>query len=63
MRSDRPYRAALDPGAAIEQMRTLAGIQFCPRCVRALFEVLAAKTAPEAADRLESIETLGARTV
>ena len=63
MRSDRPYRAALDPETAIDQMRTLAGIQFCPRCVTALFEVLAAQTAAEAAARLESIETIGATSV
>jgi diguanylate cyclase (GGDEF)-like protein/putative nucleotidyltransferase with HDIG domain len=48
MRSDRPYRAALDAEAAMEQMRTLAGVQFCPGCVDALFAVIAGLPAVEA---------------
>ena len=60
MRSDRPYRAALPPEVAMEQMRSLAGVQFCPRGVDALFAALAAQSAAEAALRSEPAELLGA---
>ncbi len=63
MRSDRPYRAALPPEVAMEQMRSLAGVQFCPRCVDALFAALAAQSAAEAALRAEPAELLGAPRV
>ncbi len=51
MRSDRPYRAALDAETAMEQMRSLAGVQFCPSCVNALFAVLETQSAAETALR------------
>jgi response regulator RpfG family c-di-GMP phosphodiesterase len=41
MTSDRPYRAALSPQAAREQIAAGAGTQFCPTSARALLEVLA----------------------
>jgi diguanylate cyclase (GGDEF)-like protein len=36
MLTARPYRPALAPLEAIEQVRTGSGTQFCPRCVEAL---------------------------
>lgn len=41
MTSDRPYRSALSPDAAREQIAAGAGTQFCPRCARALLDVVA----------------------
>jgi HD-GYP domain-containing protein (c-di-GMP phosphodiesterase class II) len=40
MVSDRPYRAALPPKAAVEEVRTHAGSQFCPDAAEALLTVL-----------------------
>ncbi|MBI5106222.1 MAG: HDOD domain-containing protein [Solirubrobacterales bacterium] len=40
MLSDRPYRKALEPAAALAQVRDGAGTQFDPGVVRALLEVL-----------------------
>jgi HD-GYP domain-containing protein (c-di-GMP phosphodiesterase class II) len=40
MTSDRPYRSALDPPDAIEEIELHAGTQFYTRAVRALVEVL-----------------------
>jgi diguanylate cyclase (GGDEF)-like protein len=40
MRRDRPYRPALDPAAAREQLRRGAGTQFDPRVIEALLAVL-----------------------
>jgi diguanylate cyclase (GGDEF)-like protein/PAS domain S-box-containing protein len=40
MTSDRPYRAAMDAAAALEQLRAGAGSQFDPRVVDALLAVL-----------------------
>ncbi len=40
MRSDRPYRSARSRQRALDELRTYAGSQFCPRCVYAFQEVL-----------------------
>jgi HD-GYP domain-containing protein (c-di-GMP phosphodiesterase class II) len=40
MTSDRPYRGALDPADAIEELELHSGTQFCTRAVRALVEIL-----------------------
>ncbi len=42
MTSDRPYRLAMDPAAAVAEMEVHASTQFDPRVVRALLEELAA---------------------
>ncbi|MFL5870319.1 MAG: HD domain-containing phosphohydrolase [Solirubrobacterales bacterium] len=44
MISDRPYRAALAPAAAIEELRANAGTQFDPGAVASLIEVLGGQT-------------------
>ncbi len=36
MTSDRPYRGALGPDAALRELERNAGAQFCPRAVEAL---------------------------
>src|SRR5262249_2235151 len=36
----RPYRAAPPPAAALRELRSSAGTQFCPRCVSALERIL-----------------------
>jgi putative nucleotidyltransferase with HDIG domain len=41
MTSDRPYRSALSPDVAREQIAAGAGTQFCPSSARALLDVLA----------------------
>ncbi len=43
MTSDRPYRRALPPGAARDQIAAGAGSQFCPACAGALLDVLATR--------------------
>jgi putative nucleotidyltransferase with HDIG domain len=43
MISDRPYRQALSPDAAREQIAAGAGTQFCPTCARALLDVLVSR--------------------
>jgi putative nucleotidyltransferase with HDIG domain len=40
MVSDRPYRDALGPKTAVEEVRRNAGTQFCPRAAEALLGVL-----------------------
>jgi HD-GYP domain-containing protein (c-di-GMP phosphodiesterase class II) len=40
MTSHRPYRRALDPAEAVEELERHAGTQFCARCVAALLETL-----------------------
>jgi len=40
MTSTRPYRVGLPMEFAIQEMRKLAGIQFCPECVEAFVRVL-----------------------
>ncbi len=45
MLASRPYRPALEPLAALEQIRSGAGTQFCPRCVAALDTVMLAEFA------------------
>jgi putative nucleotidyltransferase with HDIG domain len=40
MTSDRPYRRGLPLEVALEEIRSLAGAQFCPRVVAALFTCL-----------------------
>ena len=40
MTSTRPYRVGLPMEFAIQEMRKLAGIQFCPECVEAFIRVL-----------------------
>jgi HD-GYP domain-containing protein (c-di-GMP phosphodiesterase class II) len=40
MVSDRPYRPALPPKAAVNELRAHAGSQFCPRAAHALLTVL-----------------------
>lgn len=40
MTSDRPYRRALPPGRALEEIAEGAGTQFCPDCAQTLLEVL-----------------------
>jgi response regulator RpfG family c-di-GMP phosphodiesterase len=47
MTSDRPYRAAMQAGAAVDELRANAGTQFSPRVVEALVAVL--RTHPLAA--------------
>jgi diguanylate cyclase (GGDEF)-like protein/putative nucleotidyltransferase with HDIG domain len=39
----RPYRPALEPLAALDEIRSGAGAQFCPRCVDALEAVMLAE--------------------
>jgi HD domain len=41
MVSERPYRQAIDPSAAVAELQTCAGSQFDPDVVRALAELLA----------------------
>jgi GAF domain-containing protein len=43
MTCDRPYRVAMDPREALEEIRVGAGSQFDPAVVQALVEALAAK--------------------
>jgi diguanylate cyclase (GGDEF)-like protein/putative nucleotidyltransferase with HDIG domain len=45
MLMSRPYRPALEPLVALEQIRNGAGAQFCPRCVEALDAVMLAEFA------------------
>jgi putative two-component system response regulator len=45
MLTSRPYRPALEPLAALEQIRDGSGAQFCPRCVAALDRVMLAELA------------------
>jgi response regulator RpfG family c-di-GMP phosphodiesterase len=40
MRSDRPYRRALEPNAAMAELQKESGTQFCPMCVGALLIAL-----------------------
>jgi HD-GYP domain-containing protein (c-di-GMP phosphodiesterase class II) len=44
MTTDRPYRSALAPGAAIAELRKSAGSQFDPRVVEALLRVVERET-------------------
>jgi hypothetical protein len=46
MVSDRPYRAALGPKHASDEVRRNAGTQFCPRAAGALLSVLAKPRTP-----------------
>ena len=39
MTSERPYRAARSMAEAFGEVRSLAGVQFCPQCVKALEEL------------------------
>lgn len=39
MTSERPYRAARSMAEAFGEVRSLAGVQFCPKCVKALEEL------------------------
>ncbi len=39
MTSERPYRAARSMAEAFAEVRSLSGVQFCPKCVRALDEL------------------------
>jgi HD-GYP domain-containing protein (c-di-GMP phosphodiesterase class II) len=48
MTTDRPYRAALTPEAAVAELRACAGSQFDPRVVEALLRVLGAAGEPAA---------------
>jgi HD-GYP domain-containing protein (c-di-GMP phosphodiesterase class II) len=41
MLTDRVYRSARAPAAALRELRDLAGKQFCPRCVGALEQMVA----------------------
>jgi putative nucleotidyltransferase with HDIG domain len=45
MLTSRPYRPALEPLAALDEIRDGAGAQFCPRCVAALDAVMLAEFA------------------
>jgi diguanylate cyclase (GGDEF)-like protein/putative nucleotidyltransferase with HDIG domain len=45
MLTSRPYRPALEPLAALDEIREGAGAQFCPRCVAALDAVMLAEFA------------------
>jgi putative nucleotidyltransferase with HDIG domain len=45
MLTSRVYRPAMSQEAALDELRTGAGTQFCPRCVRALEQLLAAEEA------------------
>ena len=45
MLTARPYRPALEPLAALDQIRNGAGAQFCPQCVEALDRVMLAELA------------------
>jgi HD-GYP domain-containing protein (c-di-GMP phosphodiesterase class II) len=42
MTADRPYRRALDPGDALDEIQSGSGSQFDPDVVRAFVEALAA---------------------
>ena len=46
MVSDRPYRAALGPKTAVDEVRRNTGSQFCPRAADALLSVLRRKRVP-----------------
>ena len=39
MTSERPYRAARSMQEAFDEVRSLSGVQFCPKCVKALEEL------------------------
>jgi diguanylate cyclase (GGDEF)-like protein/putative nucleotidyltransferase with HDIG domain len=56
MTSDRPYRSAMDDGAAIEELRLNAGSHFDPEVIDALVELLDEETA-ESLRREEPIVT------
>ena len=43
MTTDRPYREAMTPDAAMAELRTRSGSQFDPTCVGALADHLAAE--------------------
>jgi HD-GYP domain-containing protein (c-di-GMP phosphodiesterase class II) len=49
MISDRPYRPALPPKAAVDEVRAGSGTQFDPRAANALLDVLAHSGAPRRA--------------
>ena len=50
MLTDRPYRAALTPAAAMEELRRGAGKQFDPDVVEALLDLLGEER-PDVPDR------------
>jgi HD-GYP domain-containing protein (c-di-GMP phosphodiesterase class II) len=54
MRTDRPYRPALEAAAAIEELRSGAGRQFDPDVVEALLDLLG-QAAPEVPDRAKGV--------
>ena len=58
MTSDRPYRSALTPDQAREELQRHAGSQFCPTTVSALMRVLDRGTVPARAPAPESGEAL-----
>jgi HD-GYP domain-containing protein (c-di-GMP phosphodiesterase class II) len=45
MLTSRPYRPALGPVEALEQIRSGSGAQFCPRCVDAFDRIMLAEFA------------------
>jgi HD-GYP domain-containing protein (c-di-GMP phosphodiesterase class II) len=54
MRTDRPYRAALDPGAALAELRRGAGHQFDPEVIDALLDLLG-EAPPDVPDRASGV--------
>lgn len=66
--TDRPYRRAMSPVAALEEIEHHAGTQFCPSVVAALLAVWAAQpetlltpSTPPSITPLRAIETIGSR--
>jgi HD-GYP domain-containing protein (c-di-GMP phosphodiesterase class II) len=54
MITDRPYRAALSPAEAAEELRRGAGTQFDPEVVDALLDLLGHEP-PDVPDRSEGV--------
>ena len=54
MRTDRPYRQALEPAAAIAELRNGAGRQFDPDVIDALLDLLG-ETPPRVPDRARGV--------
>ena len=59
MTSDRPYRSALEPEQAVDEIRRGSGTQFDPACVRAFEDLIARDDGFRLADR-RRVSTLAA---
>ncbi len=59
MITDRPYRAALSPAEAVDELRRGAGTQFDPEVVDALLDLLG-HNPPQVPDRSAGVRMLAA---